>query len=489
MAPLSTAHRRIRENMLVEGERDTRGRSSKMSNDGSDRVTELRKGTMEFDVQSPSPHVSPVSDDQRKLWFSSTRASSLLDDQDDDDEELGAPEPRLERITEGEPASDSAATKQAAKHSANISASTSDEWCENDPGSPLVRFSENISGMATFLCPGALGGSSDDLQAYTGMNYSVPKPLHERSISETDSLQRLASSGPCGSSALFDTQNQNPSPPPTTASGNDVACTDMNLLDFRRVLVSDISMLLGSAQGESWVSTVQKWLVEPQAAADASIGRREIYNRCTLRRGQSQRVRQVWLKWHGKPPAYGKAADTTYKARSFDDISGKSENLTPVDEVENFYDSDPETLVKFRTDPEQLRNQANQKFKPVAIDTNASFGSTGHGDVPPPPKASSRNSAPSFESRFPSSRSLETGSFESYGKEDVTNFNLWDDQQVKHFVQVSPKHEPIQDLSMDKDLTRCFISAFDARSTTYPCLAPRNSQVQKQSASVRPVLV
>lgn len=401
---------------------------------------------MEFEKQSSSPHISPVSDDQRKRWFSSTRASSLLDDQDDDEEEFGFHEPRLQRIMEGETSSDSSGSDQVEKPSIDINATPSEESPENEPGSPLVRFSENMSGMATFLCPVALGESSDDLQTYTSIALSTAKPFLERSVSETDSLQRLASSGPCGSSAVFDASDQDDnvnvrrkssrnSPPPIKASGNDAACSDLDLLDFRRLLVSDISMLLGSSQGESWVTTVQNWLVEPPAAADTVIERRRIYNRCALRHGQSRRVRQLWFKWHGKPTSGGVECHTTGSTRSFDDIGVASENLAQNDVVDCFYDSDPESCVKLRTRSDKLRTFTDKKHRPAAIDTNASFGSTGHGDVPLPPKASNRNSAPSFESRSVSSRSLENESFDTYEKEDVQNFDLWDDQQVVHFVQ------------------------------------------------------
>ena len=427
-----------------------------MKTDGFNGVTSVFEDDKEFEMHSSSPHISPVSDDKRQRWFSSTRASSLLDDQDDEDEEFGNNEPRLERITEGEAASDSSSSDQLEKPFLDIDATTSGETPENDPGSPLVRFSENMSGMASFLCPVALGKSSDDLHAYTSVAISAAKPLRERRVSETDSLQHLASSGPCGSSALFDSPCQDdqddnvplgmksrrtPPPPPTTGSGNDASCSDLDLLDFRRLLVSDISMLLGSSQGESWVTTVQNWLVEPPAAADTSIVQRGIYNRCILRRGQSRRVRQLWFKWHGKPSTTsGVAPRTAGTTRSFDGIGVTSQNLAPVDVDDCFYDSDPESCVQFRTLPDQLRSSTYQKHRPGAIDTNASFGSTGHGDVPLPPKASNRNIAHSFESRSASSRSLETQSFEGYGKGDVHNFDLWDDQQVKHFVQVSPIH-------------------------------------------------
>ena len=128
--------------------------------------------------------------------------------------------------------------------------------------------------------------------------------------------------------------------------------------------------------------------------------------------------------------------------------------------VDCFYDSDPETCFKFRTHSDQLRTCTDQKHRPGTIDTNASYGSTGHGGVPLPSKASNRNDAPSFDSKSASSRSQESKSFESDVKEDVQNssrsqetesfesdeeeddqnFDLWDDQQVKSFIQVSPIH-------------------------------------------------
>jgi hypothetical protein len=53
--------------------------------------------------------------------------------------------------------------------------------------------------------------------------------------------------------------------------------------------------------------------------------------------------------------------------------------------------------------------------------------------IPLTPKASNHNRIPSFDSR---SGSTETNSFESAAKDDLRGFDVWDDQQVKRFVQV-----------------------------------------------------
>ena len=145
-------------------------------------VAHAFEGAIEFEMQSSSPHVSPVTDDQRKRWFLSTRASSLLDDQDDDEEEFGVHEPHLQRITEGESSSDSSASDQIKKSSRDIDATPSDEPPENEPGSPLVQFPENMSGITTFLCPVALGELSDVLQTYTSIAFSDSKPFFLKGV-------------------------------------------------------------------------------------------------------------------------------------------------------------------------------------------------------------------------------------------------------------------------------------------------------------------
>ena len=398
--------------------------------------------SMEIELQYSSPHHSPASNEDRKRWFSSTKTASLLDDQDEEEEEGGGLEAELEIIIEDENSSMSSRSDRGGHDKTIIvEESASDEGPENEHGSPLVRLSENMSGMANYLCPIVFHQSSDDLQFQTKA-LSLSKPFHERNVSDTDSLQRLASSGPCGSSTLYnlltttdqivasETSQENRTPPPAPASKMPVACSDVDLLDLKQLLVSDISMLLGSPQGESWVCTVQRWLTEtPTTTAMKGTRRRGLYNRCSLHNARSRRVRQLWFTWHGRPDSMVNnniAARTTGMTRSFDDV--RTDCPTPLDTVDCYYDSDPETFTVSR-----IKGSEVQQNRPGPIDTNASFGSTGHGEVPLTPKASNRNRFPSFDSP---SGSTETNSFESVSKDDLQGFDVWDDQQVKRFVQV-----------------------------------------------------
>ena len=387
-----------------------------------------------LEMISSSPHISPDNDDKRKRWFSSTRASSLLDDHEEEDDDVGVLEPLLARIRENSSSSESYA------HDVNnvpviiTYISPLEEAPEDEPGSPLVRFSES---MASFLCPVDLVECSDNQPEYP---MPVSQSLHERAASETDLLQRLASSGPCGSSQAFN-ENVNTgavaheitqqSPPPP--SGNQVPCSDIDLVELRSFLVTDISMLLGTANERNWMATLQAWLAEPNSTANNIDGRRGIYNRSTHRRDQSRHVRDVLLKWHGHPDACEVTnlhACAFSKRLSFDDV--QTLPSPPVDVVDCFYDSDPEIY-------DRNRATMKQPARPSAIDTNASFGSTGYGNVPLTPKAAQRFSALSFESRSPQDHAVE-----SFVREDVDGFDLWDDQRVKEFVQVGQDSKSIQ---------------------------------------------
>jgi hypothetical protein len=398
---------------------------------------------------SSSPHHSPASDAQRKRWYSSTKASSLLDDQEEDDEDAGTVEPELRAITEVDENSTQTLSTDSSGCDDNKDLFgkeyTSEEEPEKVSGSPLARFSENISGMVTYLCSAAL--STEDILLQTNTTFS--KTAHVRNVSETDSLQLLTSSGPCGSASLFNSSNtteqnlnyrnnsQESPPPPPSDPSSQVQCSDLNIQDLRQLLISDISMLLGSPQGGTCVcSNVQGWLAEQQEPHATSTGRRGARNRCALPSGQSRRVKQLWYKWHGCPDTQDPAtiaARTTGMIRSFDDI-GVDNNTgcsPPVDVVDCYYDSDPDTFTSSQ------RNATGQQ-RPGAIETDASFGSTGHGTVPTTPRASNHSRFPSFDTRSEPSRSLEADSFETVpSRDDVNGFDLWDDQRVKDFVKVS----------------------------------------------------
>jgi hypothetical protein len=383
--------------------------------------------------------------DKRRMWFSTKTETSLLDEED---EEFGVLDSLGERLTEDENSSITSSNPMCTSPQADTETTVLKDCDDNvGPGSHLVRFSENVSNMATFLCPVDFIASTNDVSPPSNQSYVLENTLHERQLSETDSLQKLASSGPCGGNSLFpslrslDSQETDTTPSyyDMTMIDPSVACTDVDLLGMRRLIVTDILTLLSSPQGESWVCSMHRWLQDEPITKFPIVKRKGIQNRCSYPRANSRRIRELWFRWHGHSTDWnvtfgnvdGPIANNNTVAKSFDDTGVFSHNTPPVDVIDCFYDSDPETFSS-------MKRTTGFTYQPSLIVTDASFGSTGHGAVPSTPKASNCNRCPSFDTPSPpqSNLSLDADDFVVGLTDAVQKFDLWDDQIVKNFVQV-----------------------------------------------------
>jgi hypothetical protein len=420
--------------------------------------------------------------DKRKMWYSTKTGTSLLDEED---EEYCMLDSSVGRLPEDENSSISS-SNQINDPKLNSISVVSQDYDDDDnvgPGSHLVRLSENMSDMATFLCPIDFIANTNDVSPSLQHQSYVQNPLHERQLSETDSLQRLASSGPCGrGNSLFpslrtsDSQETDIAPcHEVTMLDSSAACSDIDLLGMRRLIVTDILTLLSSPHEESWVSSMQRWLKDEPATKFQTIKRKECQNRCSHSKANSRRIRELWFRWHGHNSDSNlgmginvecSVTNNGSATKSFDDTGVFSHAAPPVDVIDYFYDSDPETFSSIK----RTTGLVNQ---PCLIITDASFGSTGHGEVPSTPKASNRNRCPSFDTRSaPSNRSFDCDDFAVGLSDNVQNFDLWDDQVVKNFVQVSLESKS----SRSNDLpshTHKFIhfTAFNFRSAAESRLA------------------
>jgi hypothetical protein len=415
--------------------------------------------------------------DKRKMWYSTKTGTSLLDEEDEDCCML---ESSVGRLPEDENTSISS-SKQISDPKLNSIPVVSKDCDDDDnvgPGSHLVRLSENMSDMATFLCPIDFIANTDDVSPSLQHQSLVKNPLHERQLSETDSLQRLASLGPCGrGDSLFpslrtsDSQETDIAPcHEVTMLDSTAVCSDIDLLGMRRLIVTDILTLLSSPQEESWVCSMQRWLKDEPETKFQSTKRKGFQNRCSHPKANSRRVRELWFRWHGHNSdsnvGMGKNVDCPVTnngsaAKSFDDTGVFSHSVPPFDVIDCFYDSDPETFSTMK----RTTGLVNQ---PGLIITDASFGSTGHGEVPSTPKASNRNRCPSFDTRSAqSNRSFDCDDFAVGLSDDVQNFDLWDDQVVKNFVQVRLEIESSRSNDLPSHTHNCILfTAFNFRSAT-----------------------
>jgi hypothetical protein len=465
------------------------------------------------DEGSPWKGPSSVKDPKARRWMSST-AASLLDNHDQEEEE-GFDEPDLLSVSV-ESASGSSKGSQAKKHAE--SNAIGQTRAESAMVSSVVRLTEGMTGM---LCSASLEGAETVVAVKLGG--------HRRFDSETDILQKDLSTGHCGTAATFcmppketrggstkdmertvnesltmldriDTLN-NPTDSILDASESTleradtltktepVKCAEFNLLDLQQLVATDILDVLGSSTGVAteWFATLGAWLLQTSKQDSQQLPRRVFRNRCSVRKAQSHRLKELWYKWHSNgsddsssklgtnpsgssdplkrnpnmPPfrlwslAVTKSLDDAElvapltavpQSQSFNDVNGsppikevklfrsETRQSAPTPPVDLYYDSDPEIFRVARHSPAAMSNKDDYMSKkplrwrrritiPTPIDTTLSVDGN---DVVRPltPKHVKGKGAPSFD----------VTSFDS----DVDErFDLLDDSLVKDFIKVS----------------------------------------------------
>lgn len=264
---------------------------------------------------------SSLPDPMARRWMSSTAASLL------DNEEEAIDEPDLLSISI-ESISNSSDKSQTKRVGLNV---IDPIQAENDTVSSVVRLTEGMSGMTGMLCSASLEGS-EPIMTMT-LNGS-----HRRIDSETEILQRnLGATGACGT-APFCMPGKESSTRSTEKTLNESltmldrmdslniesnsiveesnstlrrsdtlrrvepidVCAQFNLnLPFQQLVATDIIDVLGSSTGvaSDWFATLGEWLV-PTSQESQQLPRRVFRNRCSVRKAQSHRLKELWYKWH-----------------------------------------------------------------------------------------------------------------------------------------------------------------------------------------------
>lgn len=444
-------------------------------------------------------------------------ATSLLDNQDEEDEE-GADEPDLLSISI-ESATDSSGKSHTKKRTNGMHAIEHQTQAENATVSSLVRLTE---GMTDMLCSASLEGA--DTVVAVKLQGS-----HRRFDSETEVLQKDLAAGHCGTAPFcmpskettggstrdmestmnesltmldrIDTLN-NMSDSVLEESGSTLGrsdtlrknepmnCAEFNLLDLQQLVATDIIDVLGSSTGVAteWFATLGAWLV-PSSHESQQRPRRVFRNRCSVRKAQSHRLKELWYKWHtngsddsssrlgtnpsgssdlmkpnpNMPPfrlwslAVTKSLDDAELvapltggvplAQSFNHDGPArprkemklfpTKQRAPTPPVDLYYDSDPEIFRVTRRSPAATSNKDDYISKkplrwrrritiPSPINTTLSVD-TRNDVCPLTPKHVKGKGAPSFD----------IASFDS----DVDDrFDLLDDTVVKDFIKVSKEN-------------------------------------------------
>lgn len=463
---------------------------------------------------SPWKGRQSVKDPQARRWMSST-AASLLDNHDEEEED-GLEEPDLLSVSI-ESATDSSEKFNAQNVAPGLSAIDQSNP-ESATVSSVVRLTEGMltEGMTGMLCSVPLNGN------------------HRRIDSETEVLQKDLSVGHCGTAPFCMPSKETPPPFSTREMGKSVnesltmldridtlndlsdsvvdesestlgrsdtlkktepmSCADVNLIDLQKLVATDIIDVLGSSTGvaSDWFATLGAWLV-PSSHEAQQRPRRVFRNRCSVRKAQSHRLKELWYKWHSNgsedsgsrlgsdlsgsnnpmkpnpnmPPfrlwslAVTKSLDDAELVAPLTSVPGiplsqSSENTAiapPVKEVKLFssktskqraptppvdlyYDSDPEIFRVTRRSPAAASNKDDYMGKkPLRWRRRVSIPMPINTSLSVDNKEIVRPLTPKHV-KGKGAPSFDIGSFDS----DVDDrFDLLDDSLVKEFIKVSRK--------------------------------------------------
>lgn len=268
---------------------------------------------------------SSVQEQRRRI---SSTAASLLDNHDEDEED-GTDEPDLLSVSI-ESASDSSGQSRVKMPPGAVDKAIGPTLAEDDAVSSVVRLTEGMTGM---LCSASLEGAD----TVVAMNLTSN---HRRIDSETEVFQKsLASTGNCGASPPFcmpskETAGDSTRDMETTFNesltmferidsvnnfsesaleetestlnrsdtlrkNEPMNCAEFNLYDLQTLVATDIIGVLGSSTGvaAAWFATLSDWLV-PSNHESQQLPRRVFRNRCSVRKAQSHRLKELWYKWH-----------------------------------------------------------------------------------------------------------------------------------------------------------------------------------------------
>lgn len=277
------------------------------------------------DEASPWKAPSSVTDPTARRRWSST-AASLLDNNDEEEEE-GFDEPDLLSVSI-ESITDSSGESRAKKQANDLKNAIEPMiQAESATVSSVVRLTEGMTGM---LCSASLEGADTVVAVKLQGN-------HRRGDSETEVLQKSLGVGHCGTAPFCMDPKQTKGPTKdremplhdsltmfdridslnnvselvldesdsalrrsdTLRKNDPVNCAEFNLLDLQQLVATDIMNVLGSSTGVAteWFATLGAWLV-PSGGDSQQRPRRVFRNRCSVRKAQSHRLKELWYKWH-----------------------------------------------------------------------------------------------------------------------------------------------------------------------------------------------
>ena len=359
---------------------------------------------------------------QVRRLITSSRASSLLDSNEEDDDDLVDQEPSLTNITSED---DDTRSIQSAKSQGEASwngntivLNSGESRTGNTLDTMVFGLSEDVS---NYLCSTSVG-SQDYTDAIKVEQNQVKRTIrwegHSRDDSDTESCQRMITSGHCGWTTLCGSKKNGHFGRESThlsatfekdSTSSGAHCSDLTFLDFRKLIKSETSHFLGSQLSlkTDWMSIIRIWSTSsrccvPQTRPPSNDHKRSIKNRCFNRTAQTGRMQQLWYQWHSRTLC--KSTETPRRAaglspkntsikssaswmnlditKSQDDASICRESITqPQSIADLYYDSDPEV---FRHSKVRSVYQTTDRL-PSPIDTKASYGKPEEGFLPPVP--------------------------------------------------------------------------------------------------------
>jgi hypothetical protein len=407
--------------------------------------------------------------------ITSSRAASILDDQEEEEDEAQEQEPALEKTTSDD---DDTKSSQSSKYQLLAAATSNDNSIVESPekqksGQTIDSIVGGLTeGVSHYLCSTNVGSlcidDADVVKVQKQTNKSI-RAGHIRNESETDSLQKMTSSGNCGStggSIAFgstslcgprgDKRNDAQVDTFPTASRKETtgaasACNDLTFLDIRSLVAADISEMLGSSAetlSTDWMSTIRMWSASSRCCVQprsyTTVSKRTLRNRCGHRTAQRGRLQKMWYQWHsrtaGDDGEHRRACNLSPRntsrlptqlwtlgvTKSQDDSDLWTDFATdeiPIADL--YYDSDPEIFRHSR-----MADMYPKYRLPVSINTAASFGSVGVGPMPVTP-VHARGHGPAFFGSVSASMSEEMDN-----PVDLDCFDLRDDVAVKLFLKV-----------------------------------------------------
>ena len=261
------------------------------------------------DEGGPWKRRASLPDPKSRKWMSST-AASLLDNEDE-----AVDEPDLLSVS----------IDSGSNLSEKLNAIDPRQIGSDTVSSSVVRLTEGMTGM---LCSASLEGPDPIMTMALNGN-------HRRIDSDTEIFQKDLATGHCGTAPFCMPSKQEPTRSMEKTLNESLTMLDridslnhvtssvfedssialgrsdtlkkveptcgaqFNLLDLQHLVATDIIEVLGSSTGvaSEWFATLGEWLV-PTSHESQKLPRRVFRNRCSVRKAQSHRLKELWYKWH-----------------------------------------------------------------------------------------------------------------------------------------------------------------------------------------------